>query len=103
MQELDVLSNCVLSTLRVELCCAGLSDEKKAQLLEKLVGEDSGECPICMDGAQEPVISLCCHGPFCRECITTSLQHQVGTAPMPACIGTFGCSQIKWLGCLCPR
>ncbi len=58
-------------------CCAGLSKEKKVQLLEKLTGGDVGECPICMDGAQDPLISLCCHGPFCRDCITASLQHQV--------------------------
>ena len=55
-------------------CCAELSEEKKVQLLEKLTGGDVGECPICMDGAQDPLISLCCHGPFCRDCITASLQ-----------------------------
>lgn len=61
------------------VCRKGLSGERKAQLLEKLVGKDVGECPVCMDGAQDPVISLCAHGPFCRDCITTSLQHQVWT------------------------
>lgn len=63
-------------------CCAELSEEKKVQLLEKLTGGDVGECPICMDGAQDPLISLCCHGPFCRDCITASLQHQVCSQTM---------------------
>lgn len=41
------------------------------------MGSDVGECPICMDGVQNPLISLCAHGPFCSDCITTVLQHQV--------------------------
>lgn len=51
--------------------------ERAAELLEKLTGGDAGECPICMDGAQDAVLTACAHGPFCRECIISSLQHQV--------------------------
>lgn len=49
----------------------------KVQLFRKLVAPDASECPICMDMAQDGVISRCGHGPFCRECMNTLLHNSV--------------------------
>ncbi|KAK9908100.1 hypothetical protein WJX75_002756 [Coccomyxa subellipsoidea] len=64
---------------------SGLTVERAAELLEKLTGGDAGECPICMDGAQDAVLTACAHGPFCRECIISSLQHQGGDQAEGTC------------------
>ena len=56
---------------------AGLSHEAAAELLGRLRAPDAGECPICMDAPQAPVMTACAHGPFCHECMLAVLQHQV--------------------------
>ena len=56
---------------------AGLDPELKEKLLDKFSAPDRGECPICLDVTQAPVVTSCAHGPFCLECITQNLQHQV--------------------------
>ena len=49
----------------------------KQQLFRKLVASDAPECPICMDMAQDSVVSECGHGPYCRECMNTVLNNLV--------------------------
>ena len=51
--------------------------KQKVELFRKLVALDAPECPICMDIAQDGVISECGHGPFCRECMDTLLHNSV--------------------------
>ena len=55
-----------------------MTAQKKVELFRKLVALDAPECPICMDIAQDGVISECGHGPFCRECMDTFLHNSVG-------------------------
>ena len=54
-------------------CAGALSADQKLRLLGKLARGVANECPVCMDVAQDAVVSLCAHGPFCRECITRCL------------------------------
>lgn len=54
-----------------------LTPALKQQLFRKLVASDASECPICMDMAQDGVVSECGHGPFCRECMNTLLNNAV--------------------------
>ena len=60
---------------------AGLTHEVAADLLARLTAPDAGECPICMDAPQAPVVTACAHGPFCHECILAALQAQVRRSP----------------------
>ena len=55
----------------------GMTAKQKVELFRKLVAQDAPECPICMDIAQDGVISECGHGPFCRECMDTLLHNSV--------------------------
>lgn len=53
-----------------------LTEETKAELLAKLIAPDAGECCICMEIPVLPRITLCGHGPFCKECILRVLENQ---------------------------
>ena len=64
-----------------------LSESKRDNLLKCL--EDSAlECVACLDPADDPVISKCCHI-FCRQCVSTRLsdasQGNLGTSPSYRC------------------
>ncbi|CAL8469222.1 g8763 [Coccomyxa elongata] len=68
-----------------EAHASGMSLQRAAELLGKLTGSDVGECPICWDTAQDAIVTACAHGPFCRECILSSLQHQGGDQAEGTC------------------
>ncbi|BDA45031.1 Helicase-like transcription factor [Coccomyxa sp. Obi] len=52
---------------------SGVSVERAAELLGKLTGSD------------DAIVTACAHGPFCRECILSSLQHQGGDQAEGTC------------------
>ena len=71
------------------LASGGMPPAIKQQLFRKLVASDAPECPICMDMAQDGVVSECGHGPFCRECMNTLLHNSVRGRPRLSCCFAF--------------
>ncbi|KAK9805404.1 hypothetical protein WJX73_001738 [Symbiochloris irregularis] len=77
-----------------------LTAAKKQELLQKLAMGVASECPVCFDATENAVVTVCAHGPFCRECIMRCLGGDTGRCPL--CRGDVQASQVYSFGDLAP-
>ncbi|KAL2130227.1 hypothetical protein VTI74DRAFT_6724 [Chaetomium olivicolor] len=93
---------CVATTSDSQM--ADLSQELKADVVQRIKAIEAFECPICYDGVEDPILIVPCGHDTCTECFTslteTAAQNNLmagderGSAKCPVCRGPVDSSRV---------